>query len=108
LIINGAGKTVAPDALGAGAMFAAADFNETTGIITWKYNTTAAAAYPFTAPTYAMVKTNYGAEKAAAAKRQVEYMAFECIKTVTTEPMIEITKTSDLGKAILKLTAKIG
>jgi phosphate transport system substrate-binding protein len=108
LIINGGGKTVAPDALGAGAMFAAADFNETTGIITWKYDTKAAAAYPFTAPTYAMVKTNYGAEKAAAVKRQVEYMAFDCIKTVTTEPMIAIEKTSDLGKAILKLTAKIG
>ena len=107
LIINNAGKTTSPDALGAGAMFAAADFSETTGIITWKYNTTAPAAYVFTAPTYAMVKTNYGAEKAAAAKRQVEYMAFECIKTVTTEPMIAIDKTSDLGKAILKLTAKI-
>ena len=107
LIINNAGKTTSPDALGAGAMFAAADFNEATGIITWKYNTTAPAAYVFTAPTYAMVKTNYGAEKAAAAKRQVEYMAFECIKTVTTEPMIAIDKTSDLGKAILKLTAKI-
>ena len=108
LIINGGGKTVAPDALGAGAMFAAADFNDATGIITWKYDTKAPAAYPFTAPTYAMVKTNYGAEKAAAVKRQVEYMAFDCIKTVTTEPMIAIEKTSDLGKAILKLTAKIG
>jgi phosphate transport system substrate-binding protein len=107
LIINNAGKTTSPDALGAGAMFAAADFNEATGIITWKYNTTAPAAYVFTAPTYAMVKTNYGAEKAAAAKRQVEYMAFDCIKTVTTEPMIAIDKTSDLGKAILKLTARI-
>jgi phosphate transport system substrate-binding protein len=108
LIINGAGKTVGPDALGAGAMFAAADFSDATGIVSWKYTTTAPAAYPFTAPTYAMVKTNYGAEKAAAVKKQVEYMAFDCIKTVTTEPMIEITKTSDLGKAILKLTAKIG
>jgi phosphate transport system substrate-binding protein len=108
LIINGGGKTVGPDALGAGAMFAASDFNETTGIVSWKYTTTAPAAYPFTAPTYAMVKTNYGAEKAAAVKRQVEYMAFDCIKTVTTEPMIAIEKNSDLGKAILKLTAKIG
>jgi phosphate transport system substrate-binding protein len=107
LIINGAGKTVAPDALGAGAMFAAAALNDATGIVTWNYNTTASAAYPFTAPTYAMVKSNYGAEKAAAVKRQVEYMAFDCIKTVTTEPMIAIEKTSDLGKAILKLTAKI-
>jgi phosphate transport system substrate-binding protein len=108
MIINGAGKTVAPDALGAGAMFAASEFNDATGIVTWKYDTTAPAAYPFTAPTYAMVKSNYGSEKAAAVKRQVEYMAFDCIKTVTTEPMIAIEKTSDLGKAILKLTAKIG
>ncbi len=108
LIINGAGKTIAPDALGAGAMFAAAAFNETTGIVAWDYLTKAPAAYPFTAPTYAMVKTNYGAEKAAAVKRQVEYMAFNCIDVVTTEPMIAIEKTSDLGKAILKLTAKIG
>ena len=108
LIINGAGKTVGPDALGAGAMFAAASLNESTGIVTWDYLTKAAAAYPFTAPTYAMVKSNYGAEKAGAVKRQVEYMAFDCIKTVTTEPMIAIEKTSDLGKAILKLTAKIG
>jgi phosphate transport system substrate-binding protein len=107
LIINNAGKTTSPDALGAGAMFAAADFNDATGIITWKYDTKAPAAYVFTAPTYAMVKTNYGAEKAAAAKRQVEYMAFDCIKTVTTEPMIAIDKASDLGKAILKLTARI-
>jgi phosphate transport system substrate-binding protein len=107
LIINNAGKTTSPDAIGAGAMFAASDFNDATGIITWKYATTAPAAYVFTAPTYAMVKTNYGAEKAAAAKRQVEYMAFDCIKTVTTEPMIAIAKTSDLGKAILKLTEKI-
>jgi phosphate transport system substrate-binding protein len=107
LIINGSGKTVAPDALGAGAMFAAAALSEATGIVTWNYTTTAPAAYPFTAPTYAMVKSNYGAEKAAAVKRQVEYMAFDCIKTVTTEPMIAIDKTSDLGVAILKLTAKI-
>jgi phosphate transport system substrate-binding protein len=107
VVINNAGKTTSPDALGAGAMFAAAAFNEATGIITWNYATTAPAAYVFTAPTYAMVKTNYGAEKAAAAKRQVEFMAFDCIKTVTTEPMIAIAKTSDLGKAILKLTAKI-
>ena len=89
-------------------MFAASDLNEATGIVTWKYTTTSPTAYLFTAPTYALVKSNYGdATKAAAVKRQVEYMAFDCIKTVKTEPMIEITKTSDLGKAILKLSAKI-
>jgi len=108
VVINNAGKTTSPDASGATAMFAASDFNETTGIVTWKYASTAAAAYPFTAATYAMAKTNYGKDDlAAAVKRQIEYVAFNCSAKVTTEPMILITKTSDLGKAILKLTAKI-
>jgi len=108
LVINNAGKTTSPDVAGATAMFAASDLDAATGIVTWKYDTTSPAAYLFTAPTYALVKSNYGdAAKAAAVKRQVEYMAFDCIKTVKTEPMIEITRTSDLGKAVIKLAAKI-
>ena len=109
VVINNAGKTTSPDVTGAQAAFAVADFSETTGLVTWNYKTTAPAAYPFTAATYAMVKSNYGkADLAAAVKRQVEYMAFDCSSKVTTEGMIPIAKTSELGKAILKLTAKIG
>ncbi|CAN1645156.1 PstS ABC-type phosphate transport system, periplasmic component [Candidatus Nanopelagicaceae bacterium] len=109
VVINNAGKTVSPDVAGAQAMFAASDLNESTGLVAWNYKTTAPAAYPFTAATYAMVKSNYGkADLSSAVKRQVEYMAFECSTKVTTEGMIPIAKTSDLGKAILKLTAKIG
>ena len=109
VVINNAGKTVSPDVTGAQAMFAVSDLNEATGLVTWNYKTTAPAAYPFTAGTYAMVKSNYGkADLASAVKRQVEYMAFDCSTKVTTEGMIPIAKTSDLGKAILKLTAKIG
>jgi len=109
VVINNAGKTVSPNVAGAQAQFAASDFSETTGLIAWNYKTTSPAAYPFTAATYAMVKSNYGkADQVAAVKRQVEYMAFECSKKVTIEGMIPIDKTSDLGKAILKLTAKIG
>ena len=108
VVVNNAGKTTSPDVTGAQAAFAVADFSETTGLVTWNYKTTAPAAYPFTAATYAMVKSNYGkADLAAAVKRQVEYMAFDCSTKVTTEGMIPVTKTSDLGKAILKLTAKI-
>jgi len=107
-VINNAGNSTTPDVAGAQAMFAASDFNEATGIVTWAYTTKSPAAYLFTAPTYAMVKSNYGnADKAAAVKRQVEFMAFGCSDTVKDEPMIPISKTSDLGKAILKLTAKI-
>jgi len=108
VVLNNAGKSVSPDVAGAQAQFAASDLNEATGLVKWNYATTAPAAYPFTAATYAMVKSNYGkATQADAVKRQVEYMAFGCSAKVTTEGMIPITKTSDLGKAILKLTAKI-
>jgi len=108
-VINNAGKSTNPDVAGAQAMFAASDFNDATGIVTWNYKTTSPGAYLFTAPTYAMVRTNYNdAAKAAAVKRQVEYLAFNCTDEVKGEPMIPIDKTSDLGKAILKLTAKIG
>ena len=109
VVINNAGKTVSPDVAGAQAQFAASDLNEATGLVAWNYKTTSPAAYPFTAATYAMVKSNYGkADLASAVKRQVEYMAFECSTKVTTEGMIPISKTSELGKAVLKLTAKIG
>jgi phosphate transport system substrate-binding protein len=109
VVINNAGKTVSPNVQGAQAMFAVSTLNDATGLITWNYKTTDADAYPFTAGTYAMVKSNYGkADLAAAVKRQVEYMAFSCSTKVTTEGMIPITKTSELGKAILKMTAKIG
>jgi len=108
VVINNAGKTVSPDVTGAQAMFAVSNLDAATGLITWNYKTTDADAYPFTAGTYAMVKSNYGkADLAAAVKRQVEYMAFDCSTKVTTEGMIPITKTSNLGKAILSLTAKI-
>jgi len=106
-VINASGKTTSPDVAGAQAQYAASSLNDATGIITWKYDAKSPGAYPFTATTYAMVKTNYGATLAAAVKKQVEYMAFNCPQVAPTEPMIPIAKTSDLGKAILNLTAKI-
>ena len=109
VVINNAGKTVNPDVSGAQAMFAVSTLDAATGLIKWNYATTDADAYPFTAGTYAMVKSNYGkADLAAAVKKQVEYMAFNCSTTVTNQGMIPIAKTSPLGKAILNLTAKIG
>jgi phosphate transport system substrate-binding protein len=108
-VINAAGNSSSADVQGAQAQFAQSDLNDATGLVTWNYTGKSPAAYPFTAATYAMVKSNYGkADLSAAVKRQVEYMAFSCSTKVTTEGMIPIAKTSDLGKAILKLTAKIG
>ena len=107
-VINPAGNSSSADVQGAQAQFAQSDL-QASGIVKWNYTGKSPAAYPFTAATYAMVKSNYGkADLAAAVKRQVEYMAFSCSTKVTTEGMIPISKTSDLGKAILKLTAKIG
>jgi phosphate transport system substrate-binding protein len=108
VVLNNAGKSVSPDVAGAQAQFADSEFSETTGLVKWNYASKSPAAYPFTAATYALVKSNYGkADQVEAVKRQVEYMAFNCSTKVTTEGMIPVTKTSDLGKAILKLTAKI-
>lgn len=108
-VINSAGNTTEPNVAGAQAMFAASTFSDTTGLITWNYTSKSPAAYPLTAATYALVKSNYGkADQVAAVKRQVEYMAFNCPNEVPNEGFISISKTSDLGKAILKLTAKIG
>ena len=107
-ILNNVGNSTAPDVAGAQAMFAASSLDDATGIITWAYATKSPAAYLFTATTYAMVKSNYAnADKAAAVKRQVDFMAFGCSDTVKDEPMIPISRTSDLGKAIIKLEAKI-
>lgn len=107
-VINPAGKSVFPNADSANAAYGASTLDAKTGILTWNYTSTAAGAYPLTAATYAMVKTNYDdSAKSAAVKKFVEYFAFDCSEKVTTEGMIKITKTSDLGKAILSLTANI-
>jgi phosphate transport system substrate-binding protein len=107
-VINPAGKSVFPNADSANASYGASTLNEASGIVKWNYTSTSAGAYPLTAATYAMVRTNYGdSAKSTAVKKFVEYFAFDCSEKVTTEGMIKITKTSDLGKAILNLSAKI-
>ena len=107
-IINAGGITTRPTTEGANAAFASSSLDEKSGLITWNYTTKSPAAYPLTAATYALVKSNYGkTDLAAAVKKQVEYMAFSCPTVVTTEGFSQISKTSELGKAILSLTAKI-
>jgi phosphate transport system substrate-binding protein len=107
-VINPAGKSVFPNSDSANAAYATSTLNAASGIVKWNYTSTAAGAYPLTAATYAMVRTNYGdSAKSAAVKKFVEYFSFDCSEKVTTEGMIKITKTSDLGKAILDLSAKI-
>jgi len=108
-ILNNAGNAVLPDVNGASAQFDDSKLDAATGIITWNYASTAPAAYPLTAATYALAFSKYSsAATAAAVKKQIEWTAFNCYDTAKTFPMIPISKTSGLGKAILGLTAKIG
>ena len=108
-ILNNAGNSVLPDVNGASAQFEDSKLDAATGIVTWNYASTAPAAYPLTAATYALAFSKYSsAATAAAVKKQIEYTAFNCYDNAKTFPMIPITKTSALGKAILGLTAKIG
>jgi phosphate transport system substrate-binding protein len=108
-ILNNAGNSVLPDVSGASAQFEDSKLDAATGIVTWNYASVAPAAYPLTAATYALAFSKYSsAATAAAVKKQIEYTAFNCYDNAKTFPMIPITKTSALGKAILGLTAKIG
>jgi phosphate transport system substrate-binding protein len=108
-VLNNAGKAVLPDAAGAAAQFEDSKLDAATGIVTWNYASVSPAAYPLTAATYALAFSKYStAAIATAVKKQIEYTAFDCYKDASTFPMISISKTGTLGKAILGLTAKIG
>jgi phosphate transport system substrate-binding protein len=107
-VINPAGKEVAPATEGVLTAFAAATINESTGLVTFDYKSKLAGAYPFTATTYGMVLT--GADKGAniaSVKKMFEYHAFECPKLFPEQGMAVTTKDSELGKAIIKLLAKL-
>jgi phosphate transport system substrate-binding protein len=107
-VINPAGKEVAPATEGVLTAFSAAKIDDTTGLVTFDYKSKLPGAYPFTATTYGMVLT--GADKSAnvaAVKKMFEYHAFECPKQFPEQGMAVTTKDSELGKAIVKLLAKL-
>ena len=107
-VINPAGKEVAPATEGVLTAFAAATINDSTGLVTFDYKSKLEGAYPFTATTYGMVLT--GADKGAniaSVKKMFEYHAFECPKLFPEQGMAVTTKDSELGKAIIKLLAKL-
>jgi len=107
-VINPAGKEVAPATEGVLTAFSAAKIDDNTGLVTFDYKSKLPGAYPFTATTYGMVLT--GADKSAnvaAVKKMFEYHAFECPKLFPEQGMAVTTKDSELGKAIIKLLAKL-
>lgn len=107
-VLNPAGKEVAPATEGVLTSFSAATINDSTGLVTFDYKSKLPAAYPFPATTYGMVLT--GADKGAnvaAVKKMFEYHAFNCPGLFPEQGMSVTTKDSDLGKAIIKLLAKL-
>jgi ABC-type phosphate transport system substrate-binding protein len=79
-IMNGAGEFLAGSSAGAKLAVAAADVNSTTGVVTFKYDNTAAGAYPITAISYGLANTT-GVGTAAqntVAKNFVNYILDTC------------------------------
>ena len=85
-IKNGAGEYLAGSSAGAAIAIGAASVNETTGVVTFNYNTTAKGAYPITAVSYAMANTAAATQATAAqnltAKRFVQFVLNTCAPEV--------------------------
>jgi phosphate transport system substrate-binding protein len=77
---NGAGEFLAGSSAGAKLAVAAADVNSTTGVVTFKYDNTAAGAYPITAISYGLANTTGvgTAAQNAVVKLYVNYVLDTC------------------------------
>ena len=107
-VINPAGNAIAPSSTeGLLASFSLAKYND--GIVTFDYGNKLASQYPFPATTYAMALPKYSsAALAGSVKDWITYHAFDCPSVATGTGFAVTTKTSELGKQILALVAKIG
>ena len=108
-IKNGAGEYLAGSSAGASIALGAADVNSTTGVVTFKYETTVAGAYPITAVSYGMANTAaFTADtNAAIVKRFVNYVLDTCAPDVA-----EVKGYAQLPASLVTiskaLAAKIG
>ena len=108
-VINPAGNAIAPSSTeGLLASFSVAKYNS-NGIVTFDYTNSLAGQYPFPATTYAMVLPKYSsAALAGAVKDWINFHAFNCPALASGTGFGVTTKTSDFGKQITALVAKIG
>jgi phosphate transport system substrate-binding protein len=110
-VINTAGKAITPATEGVLAAFSTATINAETGAVAFDYGNKLATQYPFPATTYAMVLKDLATvktvAKAKAVKNLIEYMAFKCPVAFPQSGMSTITKSSELGKAIVAQVASI-
>jgi len=107
-VINPAGNAIAPSSTeGLLASFSLAKYAD--GIVSFDYANKLPSQYPFPATTYAMALPKYSsAALAGAVKDWITYHAFDCPSVAAGTGFAVTSKTSDLGKQILALVAKIG
>ena len=107
-VINPAGNAIAPSSTeGLLASFSLAKYAD--GIVSFDYANKLPSQYPFPATTYAMALPKYSsAALAGSVKDWITYHAFDCPSVAAGTGFAVTSKTSDLGKQILALVAKIG
>ncbi|MEI6040910.1 MAG: substrate-binding domain-containing protein [Actinomycetes bacterium] len=107
-VINGAGNSITPSS--DSAMAAASEATVAAdGTVTFNYANTNAAAYPFTATTYALALTNYGSTtKGAGVKKTLDYLANNCAKDNPKEGFGAYSATNAFAKAFASQLAKLG
>jgi ABC-type phosphate transport system substrate-binding protein len=106
---NGAGEFLAGSSAGAQVAVGAADVDSTTGVVTFKYDTTVKGAYPITAISYGLANTTGVATAAqnAVAKSYVNYVLDTCAPSVA-EIKGYAALPANLVAIAKTLTAKIG
>ena len=106
-VINN-GDLVLPVSDAANGFIATQKIDSASGIVTYDYLNANKGVYPFTVVTYALALTKYGnADKAAAVKAAIDYLAFKCTKNGD-YGFTTIDPTSPLGKVTSAQIAKLG
>jgi len=99
---------VLPNSDSANGFIATQKIDSNSGIVTYDYLNPNHGVYPFTVVTYALALTKYGnADKAAAVKAAINYLAFSCSKNGD-YGFTTIDPTSPLGKVTSAQIAKLG
>ncbi len=107
-VINKAGNAIVPSSDSAMAAAAKATVKD-DGTVTFDYATKEAAAYPFTATTYALALTNYGdATKAAGIKKTLNYLSTNCAKDNPSLGFGAYSSTNAFAIAFQRQLAKLG
>ena len=107
-VINAAGNSITPSS--SSAMAAAAQATVAAdGTVTFDYATKDSDAYPFTATTYALARTNYGDKaKAAGIKETLGYLANNCAKDNPAEGFGAYSATNAFAQKFASQLAKLG